>query len=308
MNRGNRLKLSVLIPSHNRQAPLKELLESLAPLKSENIEFIVVINPRGRSPLEKDFPWVKFSESDLGSNPARQQALKLSQGEWCWFIDDDCLLPPSLKPTQLFDLLEQTQVDAYAGTYVLGSATSPYTKAYFIIGDCWQQLSFKIGFPALVGGNLLVRKKVIDESFWPSEIKFGGAELIFNMKAFKNSLRVKHDPQLQMIHNLDEFTAETLALKARLQAQGSRQLKEASIEKFLSHPLISLAFLSHPLYEQAARKEKKEIANGFEIYQKSFAEALAQTNGMKKEEKLWHYFSRKFLIYEALKKAKRLSN
>lgn len=303
MNRGNRLKLSILIPSHNRNSSLKKLLESLACLKSADVEFIVVINPKAPSPLESEFPWVKFSYSDLGSNPARRQALQLAKGEWCWFIDDDCLLPDSLDLTRLKTLLDAGHVDAYAGTYSAGENLTSSSIAYFIISDCWQKLSFKLGFPALIGGNLLVRRKSIDENFWPSNIKFGGAELIFNLKALEKDLRIQSIPELKLIHNIEPLNNKALAKKAKLQALGSWQIKNENVEKFLSHPMISYALVDHPLFKQADFQGQKEIRKSFAVYQQAFANALNRKFLWVPRLGINNFITQKVLIYKAMKEA-----
>lgn len=296
--------LSILIPSNAREHSLRVLLNSLAKLKAPDVEFIVAINPEAPTKLESEFDWVRFTYCEQGSNLARRKALSLAQGEWCWFIDDDCVLPEDFNSTQLRKHLEETDIDAFAGSYSPGSQLNTTSKAYFIISDCWQMLSLKLGFPAIIGGNLLVRRKSLDESFWPPNIKFGGAELVFNLKALEKNLRIKNVLDFTIIHNVKINDEKALIRKAKLQASGSFQIKDTSAEKYLSHPMITHALLNHPLYQEADLKEQIKLKVAFKVYRKAFSSSLNSNDVWKRRFKVGHLIKQRILIYRAMKKAR----
>src|SRR5690606_3601598 len=133
----------------------------------------------------------------------RRIALQKAQGEWLWFVDDDCSLPSGITLDFVRQLIQNKNVDAYAGIYIPGDKLNPFAKAYFIVSDTWQTQCFKMGVPFLLGGNCLIRRNVVAAEYWPADISFGGAELKLNLEAFQNKLRVKVEKQLVMVHNIE---------------------------------------------------------------------------------------------------------
>jgi glycosyltransferase involved in cell wall biosynthesis len=90
------VKVSVVIPTHNRVEPLHRLLNSLAKqtLAPDKFEVIVVDDGSDYDPVEvtgREYPFLLrfLRQKNQGATVARNQGARLSQGDILVFIDDD---------------------------------------------------------------------------------------------------------------------------------------------------------------------------------------------------------------------------
>lgn len=92
------MKLSVIIPTCNRNDLLGKCLDLLAPAKqtiADKYEVIVTDDSRENIAwdlIDKTYPWVKWAEGPKrGPAANRNNGAKMASGDWLVFIDDDCL-------------------------------------------------------------------------------------------------------------------------------------------------------------------------------------------------------------------------
>jgi GT2 family glycosyltransferase len=93
------MKLSVIIPTCNRNDLLALCLEKLAPgnqtLPFENYEVIVTDdnkNNNAKQLIENNYPWAKWVEGpQKGPAANRNNGVREARGKWLVFTDDDCL-------------------------------------------------------------------------------------------------------------------------------------------------------------------------------------------------------------------------
>ncbi|MAG47624.1 hypothetical protein CL617_03385 [archaeon] len=85
--------VTVIVPTFNRKEYLKKCLDSVYKQTSKIFEIIVIDNGSTDGSLEylKKCKNLKVIENDsnLGASVARNQAIKISQGKYIWFLDSD---------------------------------------------------------------------------------------------------------------------------------------------------------------------------------------------------------------------------
>ena len=92
------MKISVIIPTCNRNDLLAKCLESISPINQtirENYEVIVSDDSKenmAKSLIEEVYPWVKWIPGPKqGPAANRNNGAKYAKGEWLVFLDDDCM-------------------------------------------------------------------------------------------------------------------------------------------------------------------------------------------------------------------------
>ena len=93
--------ISVIIPTFNRVNELKVLIKSLKEsfqyLPKETQTEIIISDDSTNDQTEKfirnDFPEItRIQGTRKGPGANRKNGARLSKGEWCFFIDDDCFV------------------------------------------------------------------------------------------------------------------------------------------------------------------------------------------------------------------------
>lgn len=86
--------VSIIIPTKNRQKKLEACLRSIFAQHYQQIEIIVVDNASSDATatmIELHFPGVVYvyNTTNLGAAVAKNQGIKVAQGEYVWFLDSD---------------------------------------------------------------------------------------------------------------------------------------------------------------------------------------------------------------------------
>ena len=92
----NNIKVSVIVPVYNAEKYLRYCLNSLKSQTLSNIEFICVNDGSTDKSLEilneyakNDSRFIVLNQENRGSGQARNNALKIAQGEYIGFVDSD---------------------------------------------------------------------------------------------------------------------------------------------------------------------------------------------------------------------------
>jgi glycosyltransferase involved in cell wall biosynthesis len=109
--------ISIITATYNAEVNLKNLIESIYPQKTDEIEFIIIDGGSTDKTLDiiKDYSnnidyWI--SEPDKGIYEAWNKGIKVAKGEWIMFMGaDDILLPNALKEYVI--LLENHDLSSY---------------------------------------------------------------------------------------------------------------------------------------------------------------------------------------------------
>ncbi len=119
------MKLSVIIPTCNRNDLLAKCLELLSP-KNQTIkelyEVIVTDDSKdniSKALIEENYSWAKWVEgSKRGPAANRNNGAKSASGEWLIFIDDDCLPDKTLVETYSSAIKKDNGSLAFEGSII----------------------------------------------------------------------------------------------------------------------------------------------------------------------------------------------
>lgn len=215
------MNLTIVIPTHNRNHDVSNLLDSL--LKQELsglvIEVLVVGNLHD-SHLEKtvrsfdkksDFSIKYFFTGRIGVNSARNKGIEKAQSSKIYFLDDDVLVRNPTHLKILYNLSHlNPHIAAIGGSYYLPENVKIIDSVYHAICTSWlkegNQKNESYRFH-LVGGNTLYDKDLLqDRLHFNEQITFGGSETELNLKLhmagdkylFDESLNIEHSTQLNV--------------------------------------------------------------------------------------------------------------
>jgi glycosyltransferase involved in cell wall biosynthesis len=127
-------KLSLIVPVYNRPDEVLELLQSLANQNDKDFELIVVED--GSSvPCEDicnqfkgEFPIQYFFKENTGPGLSRNYGMEKAVGDYCIFLDSDCVLPPQYIQ-EVRSFLMTNPVDAFGGPDAADKGFSHNQKA-----------------------------------------------------------------------------------------------------------------------------------------------------------------------------------
>lgn len=90
-------RVSVIIPSWNRKEDLEECLDSVLKQNFKDYEIIIVDNGSSDGTIqliEEKYPNIILikNNKNVGASQARNQAIKISKGEYLWFLDSDAIV------------------------------------------------------------------------------------------------------------------------------------------------------------------------------------------------------------------------
>jgi|GEM_PF-3653280 hypothetical protein len=109
--------ISVIIPVYNTAAYLKECLDSVCPLSLDTMEILIVNDGSTddsltiiRQFMERDSRIVLLDKNNEGVGAARNDALRMAQGEYILFLDsDDAFAPDAIRT--IYRAIRQTRYD-----------------------------------------------------------------------------------------------------------------------------------------------------------------------------------------------------
>ncbi len=116
----NFLTYSIIVPVYNRPHEVEELLESL--VHQSYTDFQVVIVEDGSSiPCDKVVDAYRsklnisyFTKTNSGPGTTRNYGFERAEGNYCIFLDSDCVLPPQYMKT-VVENLKENYTDAFGG-------------------------------------------------------------------------------------------------------------------------------------------------------------------------------------------------
>jgi glycosyltransferase involved in cell wall biosynthesis len=92
------MRFSVIIPTFNRQATLRQTLKAIEAQTTDGFE-VIVIDDGSTDGTNKavtgEFPWVQYiRQANQGPAAARNAGIRVAAGDIVAFTDDDCVPPP----------------------------------------------------------------------------------------------------------------------------------------------------------------------------------------------------------------------
>ncbi len=275
-------QVSVVIPSVDWTPQLQKCLRSILTQQNVRLETWVVFNPNmPKSEVLEGWPdWIRFVRSDRGVNRARNEGVRRSTCERVLFLDSDCELVDLQHIEKLNTLWDENPtVDGVGGEYKLSFNSSEAAQAYQALQMQWlrtQVINSKGETKALIGGHMLLNRKLLLEAPFDEKILFGGAEREFFVRLSNLSNKFIWTPELKVLHE-SNLTRKDLIKKARLQGLGDlyiqKKMKRLSIP-VQNSPRLSSLNISNPevlqlvdeyirVFSKYARKNKKTWRHPF---------------------------------------------
>ena len=247
----DKLKLSVVIPTHNRVTALMRLLDSIGSQKIDlsMIEVIVVSNLRNQKLESNIKDWIAedllcryFEVGKVGVNLARNLGIQKSCGEILLFLDDDCELHDNQFLRILIELHKKwSDVAGIGGCYVLPTENNLYETAYQWVQDMWLERGTidSSSTSALIGGNASFKRHMIGEYLrYDNNIDFGGAETELNLRLIRNGFLLRYSDLLRVTHR-SELNLSRLMYKAFKQGVSAQKRATAGLEFRTGRPMPS---------------------------------------------------------------------
>lgn len=163
--------ISIIIVTYNTADLLAPCLNSVMPRSDLGLEVIVVDNASqddSAAMVSRDFPWVKLiaNESNAGFARANNQALKVSTGEYVYFLNPDTVVQPGAFEAMI-GFMESHRDVGLAGTRILnpnGSVQSSVERRY--PGERRAQKDLR-GLPGdiawVLGASMVARRAIVEE-------------------------------------------------------------------------------------------------------------------------------------------------
>ena len=161
--------LSVIIPTRNRAAQLRQALESVFAVQRDGFELEVIVadncSTDETAEVAAQYPVVYVrTEARLGASVGRNAGLRVARGSFIAFLDDDDVwLPNNLTP-QIRALAAQPELGAAFGRMRLADATMVSYSVLFPEGPqrtIWTLEDMYRFVPQI--GTMVVRREVVQE-------------------------------------------------------------------------------------------------------------------------------------------------
>ena len=163
--------VSVIIPTYNRSALLKQAIESVLAVRHNDIELEVLIIDDGSTDdtaeMVKDYPVVYLRQrGGLGPSGARNIGLDAARGEFIAFLDDDDVWIPTALAPQVGILREHPDYGlAFGQAYVYNSDLSERLGSDPIPSETnhpeWSLKDMLRAFPQI--GTVVIRRAVAEK-------------------------------------------------------------------------------------------------------------------------------------------------
>jgi glycosyltransferase involved in cell wall biosynthesis len=165
------IRVSVVVPTHNRKSDLEVCLEALFRQTYPADQFEILVADDGSSDgtqglverySSRPGPSIRWlGEPRKGPSAARNRGIRNAEGEWIAMTDDDCLPEPDWL-RYLCDAMEAHREWVGCGGRIIRRNDSPISR---FIDDCraMDHATYKGEVFYLVTANAIYRKSVLDE-------------------------------------------------------------------------------------------------------------------------------------------------
>lgn len=198
-------KISVVIPVYNGEKYLRECVDSILAQSFKDYEIVMVDDGSKDSSgticdeyaTKYDFIHV-YHKANEGINQTRRYGVKVAQGEWIAFSDQDDSMPMDALQS-MWDKHEDTDI-------VIGFPDEPNIRKELTLEECQENAITSHSFPPTPWAKLY-RKEILTEDIFvfPREID-GAEDMIMNIRLM---FRLKRAPHLvfKKVYNFRRNTA-----------------------------------------------------------------------------------------------------
>ncbi|MGN6614043.1 MAG: glycosyltransferase family 2 protein, partial [Candidatus Nitrosocosmicus sp.] len=214
--------VSIVIPTYNRSAFLKEAIQSVISQTYRPIECIVVddgstdntkeVVEKIRNTIDESFNLLYIFQENSGSQVARNTGTKASSGEYIQYLDSDDLLYPEKLEKQIYFINDHTEVDGVFGDWEMGT---PGKKEFIEAWDSENMITQLLTERVVHTLAFLFRRRIVTKiGEWDVNIK-RNQEVDFQVRGLLEGAKFKHQKLtcgLWRIHQ-GERIANTTGLK-----------------------------------------------------------------------------------------------
>jgi glycosyltransferase involved in cell wall biosynthesis len=163
------MKISVVIPAHNEEKFIKEVIKAVLAQDYPDFELIVVdnVSSDNTSLYAKEFPIQVVREDRKGTQYARECGRKIAKGEIIAYLDADCL-PEKSWLTVGASAFNDPKVVAVTGpynyfdaSYLFNKFSLIFQKVFYFYANIILQYFHKGA--VLIGGNMLIRSSTLQK-------------------------------------------------------------------------------------------------------------------------------------------------
>lgn len=227
--------ISVIIPIFKGQKYISRIIKMLEGMEGLNKEFtleVVFINDCPESPIsikKSSIFHIVSSENkeNLGIHASRIEGLKLAQGDYIVFLDQDDILKSSFFCNQIRQLKNTDAVvcnGLWRGDKKIFSGSTPISSGY----DFEKYL--ENGYPLVSLGQLLIKRICIPEEWINNSIKYNGWDDHFLWAAMmKKGVSVYYNDKVLYIH---EENGENASFNWAQMAKSGENYKRVFLEVY----------------------------------------------------------------------------
>ncbi|MFH2033873.1 MAG: glycosyltransferase [Candidatus Margulisiibacteriota bacterium] len=207
MNKGTDPKLSVIIPTHNRERVLERVLDYLSNQKIEAPCEILVIDDGSEDnthQMVKKFPLVRYFKYDKkGQSFARNVGIKESRGEILVFVDSDIFVKPDFLAAHLDYQMRFDRVLVQGPVIRIYDIERPF--------DARQKLSdFSSAFFDTCNSSIK-KKHLLEAGYFDEEFtQYGWEDLELGTRIKNQGIKLKKNPKAVAYHLQKEFMLDSL--------------------------------------------------------------------------------------------------
>lgn len=202
------MRIDIVIPCYTKSPYWLRLLQSLCSLDLNYLgKVVLVFNPKV-PPEETKTTWPFLLErvwlARKGVNRARNLGASLCQAEYVLFLDADCWLTDTNILSHIVSKLQENKdVDILGGNYIHKSQRTNLAAIYHLLQQDWLYRGQKVnGTNAhLLGGCMVVRRKIFSRYRFAEEITFGAAETSLLQPLSKDGYQLVYDAHLSVAHD-----------------------------------------------------------------------------------------------------------
>lgn len=214
-------EISVVIPTYRRPGELQACLESLfADDLTGVIQVVLVVHDEDEAGMRVAARWegtqdrVRIVFTKIASrSAARNMALPVCRANWCYFLDDDVIVPPGTLPALRRAISEHPEAQVVGGPNRLPPGSGLFErcadqvlKSRFGAGTMRRRYvgmrrSAWVDERSLIACNMAVETKILHEEGPFNELLDYGEETYFLGRLFRQGRKLLHTPDVWVYHH-----------------------------------------------------------------------------------------------------------
>jgi glycosyltransferase involved in cell wall biosynthesis len=253
--------LSVIIPTWNRAELLRKTLESLLTQDYPSDRWEIVVADDGSTDDSRAVTIAFAARTQIpiqhalgthgGINAARNTGISAARGDAFVFLDDDEDARPGHLRRIAGHLVARPEIAGVGGPYRDAGDSRVPTCPQCELGSSRMRFDTITEVPELYGGNMTLRRRVIDEAgLFDTALSGRGDEQEWFRRAGQKFI---YDPDLYILHRRDEMSLGQLC---RVQFRQGRTLPRSSLKQGLDYrprPARIPRLLAHTVRRWCAR-------------------------------------------------------